>query len=122
MTRPSATKHDQPQKLLRISDILPELHDALVVAQSDRSRRKGVSPTGELEWITYERAMMLDTTIALLIRHQLPIDADAATKAVTNAESAASGHADYTAKWALGCAEYVTELAAHKAAPPNEVL
>lgn len=109
-----------PQNPALISDLIPELRETLDEAQKGRSARSGVSPTGEPEWITHERAMMLDATIALLIRHQLPIDADGTAKAVTQAEENASGHSDYTQKWALGCAEYIAKIASTKGTSQKE--
>lgn len=62
------------------------------------------APTRE-ETVSHERSAMLDVTLALVIRHRLPIDADAAARAVRRSESS-----DPDA-WARGCAEYVAGLA-----------
>lgn len=89
-----------------------ELHTSLVEAQQNRERRSELTADGTPEWVGYERTVMLDATTALLIRHQLPIDADEITRRVVEAEQDASGHSDYAQTWALGCAQYIHTLAA----------
>lgn len=99
----------------RISDLHEELVETLAEAQAERPQREGSDALGNPEWVSYERSVMIDATIAQLIRHRLPIDADGAAKAVVAAEQQATGDSDYTSKWAIGCAEYVTQLAIAKA-------
>ncbi|MFI9629259.1 hypothetical protein [Streptomyces sp. NPDC052042] len=60
-----------------------------------------------------ERAVTLDVTLALIIRHRLPIDADATTAAVRRAQARAAGRDDDARFWALGCAGHVSELSRH---------
>lgn len=115
MNRTATKRHYQDQNPTSIPDLHAELLEALTEAQSERQRRADSDPQGRPEWIGYERSVMIDATIAQLIRHQLPIDADAAVKAVTAAEEQATGHSDYASKWAIGCAEYVAALARAKA-------
>lgn len=95
-------------------DLSRELLGDLTTAQQERDQRSAMSTSGHPQWVAYERSVMLDSTIALLVRHQLPIDADEAARAVRAAEQRAEGHSDYSAKWALGCAEYVANLAVAK--------
>lgn len=111
-TTPNPTMPDRAhQDPTRISDLLPELHNALAGAQGQRGRRRGITSNGESQWVTYERAVMVDHTMALLLRHRLPLDAGATRLAVLDAEQQAMGHFDYTSKWALGCAEYIWGIA-----------
>lgn len=99
----------------RIKDLHAELLDALVHAQSERDQRQEWTASGELGWVVHERATMVDATTALLIRHHLPVDLDAVHAAVRKAERQASGHFDYSSKWAVGCAEYIAARAHEKA-------
>ena len=95
----------------RVPDMLPELAEALAEAQEQRDQRRSLDSHGAPAWVAHERAVMVDATTALLVRHELPIDAQEVAEAVARAEDRASGHSDYTRKWALGCAEYIAELA-----------
>lgn len=77
-------------------------------AKSDRS----VAPF----WPEHEKHVMFDATVALLIRHRLPIDLEAACAAVTNALHEAGSEAQLTPSdaahaWARGCAEYIASIA-----------
>lgn len=109
------SRHNQDPT--RITDVLPELRDALAAAQTHRHERAATTSKGEPEWVVYEREVMVDATTALLIRHALPINARDIRTAVEHAEQRANGHYDYTTQWALGCAEYITGLATAKATP-----
>lgn len=95
----------------RVPDIHPELRDALTSAQEQRGEREGMSSEGLPAWIAYERAVMIDATTALLVRHGLPLNSRDISQAVERSEQLACGHVDYTSKWALGCAEYVASIA-----------
>lgn len=55
---------------------------------------------GELEWVLYERKVMLDAVNAARFIRGLPPQ-----YSVENAESEALGHCDYTRKFALYCSE-----------------
>lgn len=114
MNQAAMKRRHLKQNPTRVPDLHSELLEALTAAQEERARRDTISGRGEPEWVAYERSVMIDTTIAQLIRHELPIDADEATRAVTDAERRAQGHSDYSSKWAVGCAEYVTKVAAAK--------
>lgn len=99
------------QNPARPADTHPELRDALTDAQKQRPQRRNLNAHGELGWIAYERDVMVDATTALLVRHELPIDAAQVRVAVERAEGRAQGHVDYTSKWALGCAEHIAAIA-----------
>jgi len=58
----------------------------------------------ELEWIIYERKIMLDVVNAERFRRGLPAVVD-----VGKAERCAMGHIDYTQKFALYCAELAVQ-------------
>lgn len=77
----------------------------LQVAQSVRHTRGHVDEeTGELAWIVHERTTMFNAVNGLRRERGLdPVSLDE----VKRAESLASGHSDYTRKFALGCAELV---------------
>lgn len=68
--------------------LVPELLETLAEARAMREDRR--RRTGELlpDWAQYENQAMVDVTLALLLRHGLPIDVDAAAKAVSAAELA----------------------------------
>lgn len=106
---PDARRVDQDPTSIR--DLSDELYRDLAAAQERRDQRPALAPSGQPEWVAYERGVMIDSTIALLIRHQLPIDADETTRAVGKAEQSASGHSDYTRTWAIGCAHHIASLA-----------
>lgn len=101
-----------------ISDTLPELLDALGQARAHRQEHSGLTSAGKPEWEAFERTAMLDATTAILIRHELPLDADGITKAVTAAEQQAHRSSDYARAWALGCAQYISEMTAAQTSHP----
>lgn len=108
-----ATPRRRPdrQDPLTVRAVSDELFHDLAAAQEERDQRALLNQSGQPEWVAYERGVMVDGTIALLIRHQLPIDADEALRAVTKAEQSAAGHSDYTRTWAIGCARYIVSVA-----------
>lgn len=120
MNSVTAKTTPRDQDPTRPADLCGELLEALTEAQAERGQRQGLDSQGARDWIAHERGVMFDATVALLIRHELPIDADAAASAVKEAELAALGHIDYSQKWALRCAEYVAEVATSKMAPAEE--
>lgn len=104
----------------RVPDTVPELAEALAEAQEQRDQRRSVDGQLPPGWVAHERAVMFDATTALLVRHELPIDAQEVAEAVRRAEDRASGHSDYTRKWAIGCAEYIAGLATAAASTRKE--
>lgn len=105
--------HPRTERLdpTQVHETRPELRAALAEAQAHRAEHSGLTSAGEPEWAAFERTAMLDATTALLIRHELPLNADEITKAVVAAEQAAKGHSDLSWKWATGCARYIAEVA-----------
>lgn len=87
-----------------------ELRTALVRAQAQRNTRRGVTESGELGWVVYERQVMLDRVNLIRSRRGLGHVEEAAILA---AEGQAVGHHDYTQKYAIGCAD----IAAAEATP-----
>lgn len=78
-------------------------HDALIRAQQERLDRQDIV-NGEVEWVTYERTVMLNAVNeARAERGYQPID----IAAIERVENKAAGHFDYTKKWALYCTELV---------------
>jgi hypothetical protein len=82
------------------------LHHMLVVAQEQRQQRNDWVPVEdggqEVGWVLYERAVMLAATNRWReVNHLPPVD----EAVVRQAEDHATGHVDYTAKFALYCAE-----------------
>ncbi len=80
----------------------------LVKAQGERSRRDDMvpGPDGWKEpgWIVYERQVMFDEVNRLRgTRGRAPVT----LKDVMKVEGCASGHVDYSRKYALYCAEIV---------------
>lgn len=71
--------------------------------QSEKQDR----PSCASERTEHERTVMLDVTIALLIRHRLPIDTDAAATAVCRAQERAAGQPDEMKTWAGECANHI---------------
>ncbi|WP_181273605.1 hypothetical protein [Brevibacterium oceani] len=91
---------------LTAEDLVDEIRETLLDHRRVRTAEECATdhaPTRE-EVVSHERSAVLDVTLALVIRHRLPIDADAATRAVRRSESA-----DPDA-WARGCADYVAGL------------
>lgn len=86
-----------------------ELRDALVRAQTHRDDRRQLVPLAdgstELGWVLYERAQMLEAVNALRKRDGRPPVTEAEILA---AETTAYGHIDYTAKFAMNCADLVS--------------
>ena len=77
-------------------------HKTLIEAQELRPQKsKWVGE--ELEWVLYERQVMLDAVNAARFNLGLPPLTN-----VDKAERGAMGHCDYTWKFALYCAELVT--------------
>lgn len=82
-----------------------ELRLALTRAQEERWKRDRWTQDGELEWVAYERNVMTEKTNMLRSRLGLaPVSIDA----IRRVEDLACGHIDYTAKYAIGCADLVT--------------
>lgn len=81
------------------------LYDALVAAQKERVKRGELvdTPTGpEFGWVLHERAVMLAAVNRQRVGGAaLPVD----EALIVRAEQQAVGHVDYTAKYALYCAE-----------------
>jgi len=71
----------------------------LIEAQKLRPQKSRWIGT-ELEWVIYERKVMLDAVNAERFRRGLPPVTD-----IGAAERCAMGHIDYTEKFALYCAE-----------------
>lgn len=81
------------------------LHAALVAAQQERPQRDDWVPTAtgqELGWVLHERDVMLAETNRWRIANGLP---EIGLGLILRAENHASGHVDYTHKFALYCAE-----------------
>lgn len=82
--------------------------DKLDRATQERPKRSGWAPrfdgTSELEWITYERSVMLEAVNQA--RHAIG-RAPVTVNDVMRVENTASGHCDYVRKFALYCAEMV---------------
>lgn len=80
----------------------------LVTAQKERKARGGwvddpVFSEQTLEWVLFERQAML--TAVNLRRQELGLQPITAKELVRKAETSASGHIDYSRKYALYCAE-----------------
>lgn len=73
-------------------------------AQQERPTRQGVTDTGELEWIVFERDKMLELINAERTKFGAPA---VGMDAVMRVENSANGHFDYTQKLAIGAAELV---------------
>lgn len=86
------------------------LYNALVAAQKERGKRGDLvdTPTGpQCGWMLHERAVMLaEVNRQRVGGGSLPVD-DAV---LVRAEQQAEGHVDYTAKYALYCAEIALDL------------
>lgn len=73
-------------------------------AQQERPARSGVTASGELEWIVFEREKLLELINAKCGKFGTPaVNMDA----VMRVENSAVGHVDYTQKLALGAADLV---------------
>lgn len=76
----------------------------LAKAQQERPARPGVTDSGELEWVVFEREKLLELVNARRAKLGMPA-VDMA--AVMRVETSAVGHVDYTQKLALGAADLV---------------
>lgn len=79
----------------------------LAAAQCERPDRSEWvdSPIGrELGWVLYERRVMLDEVNRLRGERMLP---PVGVRDVERVEQSATGHSDYSRKFAYGCAELV---------------
>jgi hypothetical protein len=84
---------------MKVNEIAKTFEALLTEAQKlrpQKSQRIGE----ELEWVIYERKIMLDEVNAVRFQCGLPSVLD-----VNKAERCAMGHVDYTRKFALYCAE-----------------
>lgn len=97
--------------MITAESLVPEIEQTLLDSREDRARHEhdvGHATLAPPDLGPHEHAVMLDVTLALLIRHRLPIDADRAAKAVADARSP-----DARA-WAAGCAEHIALIAQEK--------
>jgi hypothetical protein len=87
--------------------IYNDIHDALITAQLHRGERKTYDVrSGEFEWTKYERQIAADKVNEFRnLMNKSPVE----QKRIDRAESSASGHVDYTQKFALCCMELVFE-------------
>lgn len=89
-------------------DDLDVLRAALTTAQQVRDERMSFvalsDGTSELSWVLYEREQMLTAVNELRSAAGKPA---ASMEEVLAAETLARGHVDYTAKFAMGCADLV---------------
>lgn len=89
---------------------LPKLRDQFlrVLSEAQELRPQKSKRIGdELEWVIYEREVMLKAVNAVRLQKNLLIEATMAD--VKRAESCAAGHVDYSQKFALYCAELALE-------------
>ncbi|WP_314191966.1 hypothetical protein [uncultured Arthrobacter sp.] len=92
-------------------DLVPEIKQTLLDSRADRTLHENSATHGrseQTELSDHERTVMLDVTLALLIRHRLPIDTERAAKAVADAQTADAR------TWAAGCARHVARVAEEK--------
>jgi len=87
------------QKL--IGDFLRVLGDAQK-RRSEKSKQIG----DELEWVIYEREVMLQATNAVRLQRKKP---QITVEEVHRVEEMAVGHVDYSQKFALYCAQLALE-------------
>jgi hypothetical protein len=80
-------------------------HNILAEAQTSRPKLSRWVD-GELEWVLYERQVMFDAVNEL--RHTRMLSPIKMCR-LMDAERSATGHSDYTHKFALYCAELVLE-------------
>lgn len=90
--------------------LIKKFLNILMVAQTFRDQ-KGQWIDDELEWVTYERQVMFDTTNKERADRSLP---PVTIDDIKRVEGWASGHIDYSRKFALYCAE----LSIGKSKPP----
>lgn len=90
---------------MNLSDFAANVESFMTIlrkAQAERSNRQRFGPTGELEWVVFERETMFMAVHAKRAKMgKRPIGIDM----IKRAERSASGHADYSSKFALYCAE-----------------
>lgn len=101
----STTKNPAP---IATEDLVEEIERTLLNHRNQREhhlRLKARTNTARDISDPHEITVMLDVTLALLIRHRLPIDADRAAKAVRTARTS-----DARA-WAGACAEHLASIA-----------
>lgn len=79
------------------------MYDTLTTAQTERRHRQNII-NGELEWVRHERQTMHTAVNQARAEHGKP---PVPLNAVEHAEDLASGHSDYTRKFAFYCAELV---------------
>lgn len=107
----TSTAHQHDRTTPPAMELAAEIEQALLDSRALRADPEREDPEHRFtpsEMAAHERAVVLDATLALLIRHRLPIDADAATRAVREAES------QDPRAWAAGCAEHVARIAEEK--------
>lgn len=74
-----------------------------VLSDAQRHRSKKSKWVGdELEWVIYEREVMLQAVNAVRLQRERP---QVTVKEVHRVERCATGHVDYSQKFALYCAE-----------------
>lgn len=78
------------------------MHQVLTTAQDKRNERRTISDSGLPGWVTYERERALAGVNWLRHMRDLP-PVDMAT--IVRVEGMAAGHIDYTAKFAVYCAD-----------------
>lgn len=89
------------------SDLVPEIRDTLAESRRWRAAEPPELRSPSAQRAKHEESVMLDVTLALLIRHRLPIDADATQRAVHDARPQ---NLDDIDGWALGCAKYIASI------------
>lgn len=87
----------------RLHALQQEMHRTLTRAQAERHLREDLVD-GELGWIRYERETMHNAVNQARTDRFLP---PVPIEAVERVEQQATGHSDYTKKFALYCAELV---------------
>ncbi|WP_143765246.1 hypothetical protein [Catenulispora acidiphila] len=84
--------------------LIARFADEISKVQQERYLRGGVTDSGELEWVVFEREKLLDLVNAELAKFsKSPVD----MAAVMLIENSAVGHIDYTQKLAIRAAELV---------------
>lgn len=92
-------------------ELVPEIEQTLLASRADRARHESSDMherSEQTELSAHERTVMFDVTLALLIRHRLPIDAERAVKAVAEAQTTDAR------SWAAGCARHIARVAEEK--------
>lgn len=94
---------------MRTTRELPKLRDQFlrVLSEAQKLRSQKSEWIGdELEWVIYEREVMLKTVNAVRLQKGLM---EATMADIKRAEGCAKGHVDYSQKFALYCAELALE-------------